>query len=518
MDYSITLKITGNKINAERWGSVYKDSLKLVEHGELMFATTCDLDHPTIACHTATCLIPSNSFNGFWSCTGDSIRGSCTGFFSMKADIHDYFKEGEITDHNSALEYLYRYGKGELDPLPEEFCRVFGGDTDGAPAFMPILAIACMIASEFPNAAVVGGDLTQRSCIKACELAKEVLGREIRLPLQYDYRRLYDDLVADGKQGEELIEYFLNTYAGNNDDDFKAFLKEKFDESMLAEHFLAHCCDEETPFSLAKKWLEYGLSEDGLFQMWAKINNSIFTPESLVEALVLGKVDKMNKDSYDIVEEAREYENAYNIQLQAISAVLEEHHIERDVIKVYIPKRVLKSKLPKCFGNKILDTLESALRRKDEVYETQKLIDNMYKDIAKDADYQKIFKAYDVSYWDQLYFWKPGENNISPDLFKEVIDVFDWVITAGKTALKRRFAKGERNFILEGILNDFYPIKKETAQMLMDNVEDDAFITKYLGILTAKRDDNNVANFCYAMMLNTEAFEFAYNCYLMKKE
>ena len=97
--------------------------------------------------------------------------------------------------------------------------------TQGTPAHIYLLAIACIFCDAFPDATSLTGDITAGQVYRAVRLAEGVLGRSLRAPVAYDMEQLLLRVLALGK-GNELAaaKLFFAIFKGFRDEDFNSFV------------------------------------------------------------------------------------------------------------------------------------------------------------------------------------------------------------------------------------------------------------------------------------------------------
>ena len=156
MGISIHSNIAPNEIDPKDWERVYDDALKIAEYGQLAGLVEKDIDG-----YKVRCLVPVGyADTNHWHAEGDLLTGSCIETHEMYRDLSKYPCKAKASAHNSALTYLY-----DRFSVDDEFSCVFNGKTQGERPHIYLLAIACLIASEFPQAAVVEGDINQGAWI-----------------------------------------------------------------------------------------------------------------------------------------------------------------------------------------------------------------------------------------------------------------------------------------------------------------------------------------------------------------
>ena len=126
------------------------------------------------------------------------------------------------------------------------------------------------------------GDITHAQCVNACEIASKVLGRDIHLPLQYDFERLYSALINEEYTDYDLFKRFYSIYTGWADKAYIEFIHKVFPE----EYFIRYYSEKINSWPLdivAKEWLEMELSLEGLFEVYKSLNSGNSALQTLIE-------------------------------------------------------------------------------------------------------------------------------------------------------------------------------------------------------------------------------------------
>lgn len=500
--------ISPKKIDPKDWERVYYDALKIAEYGQLAGLAEKDIDG-----YKVQNLVPvGTTYKDHWNVDGDLLTGSCIETFNMYKELSKYTCKGKALVHNSALTYLY-----DRFSVDDEFSCVFNGKTQGERPHIYLLAIACLIASEFPQAAVVEGDINQGACRKACGIAKTVLGREVDMPLQYDYERLYTVLCESGYTCDELTKRFMGIYKGARECDYCTFVKDHFSIADISEYYMWNI-KNESAYTLARKWLESELDLDSLCRLWKKAENDKFDLDSLVITLVTGKVHIKDKDTYDFTEKRQDDEEPDDVQMLFARAMATLSGMRRYVIDAYVPKDEIAKILEDNYGAEAVEKFNCELSKQGDGNKHQTAAEQLYDSITEMANEMEDPK-YDINEWKDLYFWDPKKDTIYPELFDKIIYLIRQIKDFGEQALCNEFAKNaDRKYSLCMKLNKFYPIKQTTIDMLTDKIDDDEFMVKYIGLLNVKREGTELGHFLRAMMLNTDAYEYAWKCMIEKSD
>ena len=196
----INLHLIPRRISPKEWREVYQESLKLVEAYDFMdriearrnglryFAAQKSKDRP---------LFMNREGHG-WLAVGDLRTGEGTGEFMLSEDIHTYMPdEGSKRQRKDrGEEILLNCLEGMKGVKKPQGCvNIWGNQTRGTDSHIYLLAIACLIVSRFPEAAMVSGDISVGQCRRAVRWANQYLVKEIGLPVTGQMDRLLVRLV-----------------------------------------------------------------------------------------------------------------------------------------------------------------------------------------------------------------------------------------------------------------------------------------------------------------------------------
>ena len=233
---SVYGQINSANIDRKKWEAVFEDCKKIAEAGQL-----ADIESVTVRGEELECLVPVREKEDKLHIVGDLVQGRCVQDCELERDVTKYVLKGvKPMSGIPVSEHLYMCFYNGTSEYEKYFVPYFDTETFGSRPHIYLLAMAVLITSEFPEAAVVYGDITQGQCERACELIKEVTGREARLPLQYDYIRLLNAFRERGYTGLELLDRVLTTYKGVRNAELCKLLKNTFSETDFTEYFKRH--------------------------------------------------------------------------------------------------------------------------------------------------------------------------------------------------------------------------------------------------------------------------------------
>ena len=208
MGVFLHLSISPHQISAEDWKSVYAETLNLLEKFPFLDVESNENGYlyAQPSAHREDII---GRYAG-WRVCGDMISGDTTEYFYLVDDI-EYYREN---------------GGG-----------VWCGKTQGAPAHIPLLAIACLICHRFPDSTKVSGDISASQCRRAVGWANHYLEVPIDVPIDAEFERLLTALYADGVDDEALLDSFFERTLQACTAEMGAFLKERLASSLLESYY-----------------------------------------------------------------------------------------------------------------------------------------------------------------------------------------------------------------------------------------------------------------------------------------
>jgi hypothetical protein len=197
MSVRVILEIVPGAITQESWSSVYDETLRVLRaHPTGLMG--CDIrtleETETVVFTRALECDAEIPGRRRWSVAGDraTLRaGETQWFFHSIEHYRNLAPERDQADADDILLQVARSRDG-APPLVE----VFGGNTRGAPHHVPLLAAAMVVEDRLPESAMVRGDIDPGQCLRAQELVRDALGRDVKLPVRVDAVALHERLRA----------------------------------------------------------------------------------------------------------------------------------------------------------------------------------------------------------------------------------------------------------------------------------------------------------------------------------
>ena len=482
-------EIAPTRIDKKAWERTYEDTLKLVSYGQL---AECEFKY--INGMKIPCVVPTVEKDDHWTATGDMVAGKCIEKYSLYRDISHYTAT-DMDIQNPALELLYDRATKNSN-LDDMFRLYFCNKTQGNNPHMVLLSIACVITNDFPEAAIVHGDITHAQCVNACELASKVLGRDIHLPLQYDFERLYSALINEGYTDYDLFKRFYSIYSGWADKAFINFIHDKFPE----EYFISYYKEKINSWPLdivAKEWLERELSLEGLFEVYKSLYSGNSALQSLINTLIIGQVHIKEKTVYDFTEQSEYNEIPDDVSMLFARFMVKLTGYSRYIIDAYIPLKELKAKFISAFPSyDVRGMFDKALTDKGS-----SKVEELYNQVF-DLSNELEKKAYDISDLRYMFLWDESKT-VEPMLWNKMLDIVRTADELGRKAISGSLKNPDNRlaYICKNLAK-YYALPEKLAEKILSRYTDDDYIAKYIGLLGMPFDELDTHKMCYVLMMN----------------
>ncbi|WP_019155435.1 hypothetical protein [Robertmurraya massiliosenegalensis] len=199
MGVYLGLEIVSDYINQDEWEKVFEETLILIQ--AYPFATLSveqmdDYKQLVLEPTKEQRLVVYGETERYWQINGDLESKETGESFNLSSNIDKYSKRKEDIQEEDILLYQLRNSERGAS-------KVFYSKTQGLPYHIPLLAIAALIESRFPQYACVYGDITKEQAQKAVEWAntKLDLDKPINLPVRVDTSKLLERLkIIDSKE------------------------------------------------------------------------------------------------------------------------------------------------------------------------------------------------------------------------------------------------------------------------------------------------------------------------------
>ena len=263
----INLHLIPRRISPKEWREVYQESLKLVEAYDFMdriearrnglryFFAQKSKDRP---------LFMNREGHG-WLAVGDLRTGEGTGEFMLSEDIHAYMPdEGTRRQRKDRGEEILLNSLEGMNGVkkPQGCVNIWGNQTRGTDSHIYLLAIACLIVSRFPEAAMVSGDISVGQCRRAVRWANQYLVKEIGLPVTGQMDRLLVRLGSSALPEKDLLNAFYQLTDEAKGTQMGDFLRKEFSREEIYDYyrqrFLPYQAGQRGFARVMKEYLEMG--------------------------------------------------------------------------------------------------------------------------------------------------------------------------------------------------------------------------------------------------------------------
>lgn len=572
MGIVINLYLIPRRISPKEWGVVYQESLKLVEACDLMDRIEMRRNGLRYCFARKTGDregFPGKSGHG-WLSVGDLRTGEGTGTFMLMEDIHAYLSEDEA--ENQAEDKFRRVvqkrpqgsfqdlaqGKYQGEPqgkpqgrpqgqggeillnLLEEAgetrekgkaqgcVNIWGQQTRGGGSHIYLLAIACLIASRFPEAAMVSGDISAGQCRRALKWANQYLERPIGLPVTSQRKGLLKRLKNTSLSGVYLLEAFYQLTDEAKDDRMGEFLRKEFTQEELygfyRQRFLNFQIDQRGFVRVMKEYLEMGFDFKGLCRLAVSDPEGVQAePEEFLRRVLESKLHVREKETYDFAKMARQRgDNEETDTDKELSARIFSILVGMDNrnVNAFYPLEKIREDCKEVFGDRCqVDELINRLMKNEEEMNSKKdslqaiLYDNpdgLFRQGFGMAprDKRKRKKRYDINSYRELVDFVPG-CHMKPELEQDLIRNFCLLHQYVEIAYEEFsiLKKEEReNYLIQettGLL-----LREEVWEIIFDRIMDDDYIVRIYGVLCVNREIEDGELFCRSLLFNLKAIDY----------
>lgn len=214
MGIHVNLDIFPERIDPEAWHAVYLETLQLLQGwpgGILGLREETVGGHKRLTYSSHIEHDVDNPKKRRWKVEGDQESGETGETFELHAHLDRYYRSEEIIKRDSSSLLANLTSRSEAGRI------VFDSKTQGFPYHYAMLAVAMLVEDAFPEAALACGNITLDQARKAQQTIREVLGKEVALPLAVDGERLLQALIRH--EGEEKgVRQFFFAYHGDDDE------------------------------------------------------------------------------------------------------------------------------------------------------------------------------------------------------------------------------------------------------------------------------------------------------------
>jgi hypothetical protein len=375
---------------------------------------------------------------------------------------------------------------------------VFDSKSQLAGPHLPLLAIACLAETMFPDAVRVSGDITLGQCHAAQRLVREVLGKEISVPVQFDAERLIPR-VQKIYPDDEMKQYCLldELYRGERYSHYQDLVKSNFSRETLFTFYFQDLTAVKLN-KVVRAWMELHLPLVPFFQKAQSVGLSM---EQLVSAIVhehvyLDSEFILSDTDPDAVSFVQEFSGIID-KWKGINPDIQDRH-GLSCAFLFLIESELKEAFPE---TDVLTLFEDAIRASDDFAR------------AYAADYYYEPLLYNSNTYGNLVHWKPGatidpkREEILVNKTKEILRLGEqaWPKFSALDALDRFCRINELNGIYWPY--HFYT-SKEVWEYICDHVMDEDIIKPYLGLVSKKIEWGYDHDFANVMAMKPDLFAY----------
>ena len=535
MGICISLAIS-KSVTKEEWWQVYEESLKMVKAFPFAEKRKINLDGIDVFC-----LVKSEEREEAYGWNNDiQIGWETVGDYNYLHTAEDYYLPRNLVEEKEYLEQCEDALYGVLPAYlnysweDERFditYGLWGAKTQGEPYHMYLLAVACMIESRLGNKAFIYGDITKGQCVKAVEMANEILENPINIPARCDAERLLERVNTLPITDKEKIKVFETFFLGNKDAEFGRMFRKTFEEGTLNEYWkdrFGYYNVTQVGFQkVFRNYLLWGFDFDLICDFVKFEDNEGKTLyEEFVKKVMDAKLHIKEKDCSDPLDIDQNESRPYSVDTlfaQFLFSGLKNRKIDRYIPIEDIRASLLKQLGDKCDVNGIIDEYlekESAQKEIDlskvssqEEYsesveqdssEVFKQYINMKKDIL-----QTEMETFDISEYEDLMFYVSGDS-IHPGIMRNlgsyyafyasIINEDHYQSLMNKESIKRcEFLVKQNRRIL---------IRDKDWKKIFDDIKnnEDSF-SRYYPMVRVGVNSDGVAQIVKGIVLNDELYK-----------
>lgn len=390
-------------------------------------------------------------------------------------------------------------------PQPNHSLELWGGKTDGGPAHLSLLAIACLFADQFPQAVTIGGDITAKQCQMAVQLVEECLGIPIQLPVICRADALGERLRMADLPEQKKIGAFLEIYLGALDEQTGKVLSSIFPENALYQYFRDTFADTQNYYfsDVLKQYLLLGYDFPALLKMLVTDpEGPSLSPETALIKILSNNIhipmDERNSLTW------RDRNIPAYVPMDIIRAACSAISEDVDAL-IDGTLKELEERREKLLGDDLEFIIEMFMPKKSG---TSQVGGSDGKKDTEDSENGNDAVHYDVASRADLFFFHPG-CTFEPKYEESVLRKLRQVQSFDAERDFREFLgmsreKRENWFLQQG---RYVLFREEVWERIFDHIMDDEHILRYYLMFRVDCSRGNVGEFVEAVMSSVEMFE-----------
>ncbi|MCG7334681.1 hypothetical protein MHZ95_05210 [Sporosarcina sp. ACRSM] len=524
MGVMIFLDIMPDHIDASEWEKVYEETLEIINGYPFLDSI---FDDQTYHCNwqyvtrTEERAIPFADNQIGWHTIGDEQSLKIAESFVLVKDLQ-YYREycgrgGNCEDILFSSIYDYPGINEQLKQLKVNKVHVFDAKTQGEPFHIPLLAIACLIESRFPQHAMVYGDISIGQMEKALKWANSILKKPIELTERANNGKLLMRIKQELKDEAAALEVFMDLTMREQDRELGELVRMHFSYETIATYYLSQFKKYKIgTFGFATElsnYLDQGFRLEDACELCVldpagcnydaqKFAKSVLSMEwptndrSLTD-LIPTKINAPNSDEPETVN------SMLGKTLLQMSGFREEMKSNLTFEEVVC---ILRDQLGHLCN---IDLLIDKVIEKDRDLTT--LLEDFHAKFDKDSEDEEVKRIhYAITAVEDLILWKHGDK-IHPNLEDGIVMVKEFVeklLERDKeffAAFQNMTAKEKMRKLIQ--FNQFFYIHKRVWDEIVINLNDSERTNKILGVLLIQADEITINKLCKYSVNNQALFK-----------
>lgn len=527
MGIYIYMTIDPDRIQPERWKSVYQKTLCLLEQYPFLDIREKEENGVVYSCACRSENRTEKESN-YWQSYGDMLHGRNTEWFGLYDNLERYRMKLRGQMNQVSPESREILQDVLLERLENGYChivRVWGNKTQGEDSHIYLLAIGCLICHYFPDAVDLYGDISAGQCRKAVWWANQFLEEPIDIPDSADPARLLPRLVKLGRTEKETMELFYQLSLEGKGKRMGTALRQYLAEETIHTYYMEKMISEnktgerQVNWSVMKEYLAMGFPLKGLCRILATAPEGLrMSPRELLKTLLMMKLHVSDKVTVDLTTsfcEREDCEQVEDVGFQFSRVIGMMSGSGNRNVDAYIPLEQIYEEcsevleLPKetleIIGEEILSELEEESKQESM---QNFLYDNPDSPFAKMVDRnQEESEKYDIISFDDLIRFKK-DSRVKPDIHEGLLMLFRKLRTFGDEESEDFFALDQvqrERFVLqyERVL-----LPEEIQKRILQHIMDDSFILRYVSLLVVDIRSDDIGKLIRAALWNPEFLDY----------
>lgn len=512
MGIFINMRLSSS-LTQEEWEPVYKTSLEMAEKMQLYYTGT-----ETIRNNKVKCIIPVRE-----TTRKNMFRGEEKGWFVSGGMPEFRFAETQFTPkiicsenqaesvYSDILETFIELKNGKEKP----YTRIWGNKTQGEPYHMGLLAIGCMIEDALGEKAFIEGDITFGQCVNAAEIAEEVLGRKIHLPVTCSAEALFYR-ISKIEYIDELqkLNLFMEKYIGNKDSKLGEFIKSHFRINTISDYWKEKITIFKPGTRGFRLWMKdyfkMGFDLDDFCRL-SDVNYSDTSEcEKFIQIIIDSKMHIKEKDCEDVLDYTQRSDTytIYSLMASFVFGGLANRAIDR-----YIPLDEIKSVLAKhCTAVKDVNAFADSYILEEENQKDSIDINSTINDRCDQLNQQ--YEQYNICRYDDLLCYKSG-NSIEPK-FEECLNenFITYISAASEEPFEELIRKSPDELFSFIAQHDKHTIlTPEEWEKIYNNICEDKSSFKRYYPLTQVNSDEDTDTYLRTLVTNDDFWNYSLEHY-----